>query len=191
MHGVNSVKLLRNKFVILYFLNFCFFNWYDCVLDLIKMFIFFICVCNMLRLHFKEYWPTIYPCGGRDSVVGIATRYVLDGSGFEPRPVQRDFLCSTFVQTGPRATLPPVRWVPGLFPGGKTVDVWRWPPTHIWRRVWKWVELYRYFPFVPPLTCYGVTFTFKYCTTRWVTVLRYCFSRILVSYWHSSAFVQK
>ena len=59
---------------------------------------------------------------GRDSAVGIATRYGLDGPGIESRrgkglPRSRPAL-------GP--TQPPV----DLFPGGKAAVAWRWPPTH-------------------------------------------------------------
>ena len=38
---------------------------------------------------------------GRDSVVGTATRYEMDGSGFEPR-FEQDILFSISVQPGPR-----------------------------------------------------------------------------------------
>jgi hypothetical protein len=50
-------------------------------------------------------------CVGRDSSVGIATRYGLDGLGIESR-WGAGF--SVPVQTGPGSTQPPVRWVPGL-----------------------------------------------------------------------------
>ena len=53
---------------------------------------------------------------GRDSVVGIATRYGLDGPGIESR-WRRDFPHPPRPALGP--TQPPVQWVPGLFPGGK------------------------------------------------------------------------
>ena len=59
---------------------------------------------------------------GRDSVVGVATRYGLDGPGIESwwgryfphlsRPVQG-------------LTQPPVQWVLDLFPGGKAAGPWR------------------------------------------------------------------
>ena len=53
---------------------------------------------------------------GRDSSVGIATRYGLDGPGIESRWGQ-DFLPPSRPAVGP--TQPPVQWVPVLFPGGK------------------------------------------------------------------------
>jgi hypothetical protein len=58
---------------------------------------------------------------GRDSAVGIATRYGLDGPGIESR-WGRDFPHPSRPALGP--TLPPLQWVPGLFPGGKAVGAW-------------------------------------------------------------------
>jgi hypothetical protein len=52
---------------------------------------------------------------GRDSVVGIATRYGLDGPAIESR-WGRDFPQLSRPALGP--IQPPVQWVPGLFPGG-------------------------------------------------------------------------
>ena len=49
--------------------------------------------------------------GGLDSVVGIATRYGLDGMGVECR-WGRDFPHPSRRALGP--TQPPVQWVPGL-----------------------------------------------------------------------------
>jgi hypothetical protein len=53
---------------------------------------------------------------GRDSSVGIATRYGLDGPGIESR-CGRDFPHQSRPALGP--TQPPIQWVPGLFPGVK------------------------------------------------------------------------
>ena len=52
---------------------------------------------------------------GRDSAVGIATRYGLDGAGIESR-WGRDFPHPSRPDVGP--PWPPVQWVPGLFSGG-------------------------------------------------------------------------
>ena len=51
---------------------------------------------------------------GRDSSVGIATRYGLDGPGIESR-WGRDFPPPFRPFLGP--TQPPVQWVPGPSPG--------------------------------------------------------------------------
>jgi hypothetical protein len=75
----------------------------------------------------------IYIYMGRDSSVGIATRYGLDGPGIESRwgEVFRN-----------RPDLP---WgLPNLlhngyrvFPGGKSAEAWRLPPTHLATRLRK------------------------------------------------------
>jgi hypothetical protein len=58
---------------------------------------------------------------GRNSSVGIATRYGLDGPGIEFR-WGRDFPQPSRSALGP--TQPPIQWVPGLFPGGKAAWAW-------------------------------------------------------------------
>jgi hypothetical protein len=58
----------------------------------------------------------------RDSSVGIASRYGLDGPGIESR-CERDFLHPSIPDLRP--TQPPMEWVPGLFPGSKAVGAWR------------------------------------------------------------------
>jgi hypothetical protein len=68
---------------------------------------------------------------GRDSSVGIATRYRLDGPGIESR-WGRDFQHPYRPVLGP--TQSPIHWVSGLFPGGKAAGAWSWPLTHIYRR---------------------------------------------------------
>ena len=55
-----------------------------------------------------------YYRNGRDSSVGIATRYGLDGLGIESR-WGRDFLHPSRPALEP--TQPPVQWVPGLSRG--------------------------------------------------------------------------
>ena len=63
---------------------------------------------------------------GRGSIVGIVTRYGLDGPRTESRwgryfpPPQ-----------------PPVQWLSGLFPEGQASGAWRYPLTPIQRRGWR------------------------------------------------------
>jgi hypothetical protein len=59
---------------------------------------------------------------GRDSSVGIATCYGLDGPGIESR-WGRDFPHRPSPALG--STQFPLQWVPGLFPGGKAARAWR------------------------------------------------------------------
>jgi hypothetical protein len=59
---------------------------------------------------------------GRDSLVGIATRYGLDGPGIESRWVQ------AFPHLSRPALEPtqlPIKWLPGLFLEGKAAGAWR------------------------------------------------------------------
>ena len=77
----------------------------------------------------------------RDTPVGIATRYGLEGPGIESW-WGRDF--SHPSRTDLRPTQPPIQWVPGLFPGGKAAGAWRWPHTPSSAEVKERVELYLY-----------------------------------------------
>ena len=63
--------------------------------------------------------------GGRDSSVGIATRYGPDGPGIESRWGGEIFHT---VPEGPPSLLHNGYRV---FPGGKAAEAWRWPPTPI------------------------------------------------------------
>jgi hypothetical protein len=65
---------------------------------------------------------------GRDSSVGIAARYRLDGPGIESR-WGRDFPHPSRPALG--STQHPIQRVPSLFPGGKAAGEWRWPFTRI------------------------------------------------------------
>jgi len=62
---------------------------------------------------------------GRDTAVGIATRYGLDGREIETR-WGRNFLQISIRELVP--TRSPVQWVPGLFFGGKAAEAWRLRP---------------------------------------------------------------
>jgi hypothetical protein len=74
---------------------------------------------------------------GRDSVVGIATRYGLDGPGIESR-WGRDF---------PHPSRPVLYSGYRVFPGGKVAGAWCWSPTPVFSaEVLNWVELYLYLP---------------------------------------------
>jgi hypothetical protein len=58
---------------------------------------------------------------GRDSSVGIATGYGMDGSGIESQ-WGRDFPHLSPPTLEP--TQPPIQWVQGISPGGKAVGAW-------------------------------------------------------------------
>jgi len=75
---------------------------------------------------------------GRDNVVGITTRYGLDGPGIESL-WGRDFTHPSRPALGP--IQPTIQWVPGLFLGGKAAGAWRLPPTPSSAEVKERVEL--------------------------------------------------
>jgi hypothetical protein len=82
---------------------------------------------------------------GRNSSVGIATRYRLDVPRFES-------LWGRYFPHSPRPALgpiqPPIQWVPCL-PGGKASGAWRWLPTPSRAEVKERVDLYLYSPSRP------------------------------------------
>jgi len=90
---------------------------------------------------------------GRDSSVGIAARYGLDGAGtesrwgrvFRTRP-DRPWAPSSLLYNGYR-----------VFPGGKTAGAWFWPPTLSSVEVKERVYLYLYSPFGPSWPVLGCT----------------------------------
>jgi hypothetical protein len=99
---------------------------------------------------------------GRDSSVGIATRYGLDGLGIAYR-WERDFQHPSRPALGP--TQPPIQWVPGLFTGvkrpGRGVD---YPPSSS-ARVKERVELYLCSPSGPSWPVLGRTSPLLYRTS--------------------------
>jgi hypothetical protein len=68
---------------------------------------------------------------GRDNAVGIATHYVLDDPGFEPRWEEILFRA---IHTGPRSIQPPLQWLTGLFPGSKAAGSGSDPSPPFWKR---------------------------------------------------------
>ena len=79
------------------------------------------CISLPVNLSFSIKFEPNDKNVGRDSSVGIATRYELDGPGIESR-LGRDFQHPSRPALGP--TQPPIQWVPGLFPGGKAAGAW-------------------------------------------------------------------
>jgi hypothetical protein len=62
----------------------------------------------------SKFYGLPYFHGSRDSVVGIATRYGLEGPGIESRWGE---IFRTYPHRAPGPTQPPVQWVPGLSRG--------------------------------------------------------------------------
>ena len=69
----------------------------------------------IFTLYIEIYYQLSVFLVGRDSSVGIATRYGLDGPGIESRWERRDFPHQSRPALGP--TQPPVTMGTGSFPG--------------------------------------------------------------------------
>jgi hypothetical protein len=88
-----------------------------------------------IRLKFGLTWGPNYIFearevnGGRDSSVGIATGYRLDGLGIESRWGGPRF--STPLQTDHGAHPAPYKMGTGYLSGGKAAGAWRWPSISI------------------------------------------------------------
>ena len=97
---------------------------------------------------------------GRDSSVGIATRYRLDGLGIESRWGGARF--SAPVQTGPEAYPDSCTTGTGCFPGVKRTGRGADHPPPSKRRGHEMVGLYLYLPSGPSWPVVGQTFTFTF-----------------------------
>jgi hypothetical protein len=76
--------------------------------------------------YYHKFWSIFLTEMGRDTSVGITTRYGLDGPGFESL-WGRDYLHPSRPALG--YTQSPVQWVTGLFPEGKEAGALGWPLT--------------------------------------------------------------
>ena len=89
-------------------------EWLRFCIDIFALF-----VTLNVRLKIRAWFVLV----GQDSSVGIAIRYGLDAPGIESR-WGRVFPHPFRPALG--TAQPHVKWVPGLFPGGKTAGAWRW-----------------------------------------------------------------
>jgi hypothetical protein len=103
----------------------------------------------MIIVSVVGYFDTYLCWVGRDSSVGVATHHGQDGPGIESRS-EGSFSAPS--RPALRSTQSPVRWVKGLFPGGKAAGALRWPPTRSSAEVKERVELYLYRPSAPSLS---------------------------------------
>ena len=116
------------------------------------------------RKRLKFFKCAVGKNGDRDSSVGIATRYGLNGGGFEPWWGQEiySFPRPCILAVGP--TQPRVQWVSGLFPGSKAARARRLTTTPTSHRDSDWVELYLFSPSVPAWHVTGRTLPYTLIT---------------------------
>jgi hypothetical protein len=116
-------------------------------------------LCNILQiLFYKLFWRA-----DRDSSVGIATRYGMDGTGIESRWEGEIFHIRPAPPSGPPSLL-----YNGYraFTGGKAAGAWRWPPIPSSAEVKERVELYLYTrPYRPswPVLEWTYLYLYRYC----------------------------
>ena len=116
------------------------------------------CLYSYLYLY-KYSWKECFVVG-RDSSVGIATRYGLDGPGIESR-WGRDFPHPSrpaLVPTQPQYN------EYRFFPADKAAGAWCWPPTPIKRRGWRKSRTIPLLPLWAFVSCSRVNFTFYLLT---------------------------
>ena len=112
----------------------------------------------------------LHPTMSRDSSVGIATRYGLDGPVIESR-WGRDFPHPS--RPVLRPTHSSIQWVPGLSRGGRAAWAWCWPPTLSKCRGHERVGLYLYSPSGPQWPVIGWTII-PYYTLMWTFIGKEC-----------------
>jgi hypothetical protein len=119
---------------------------------------------------------------GRDSVVGIATRYELDGPVRGSKPGGGEIF----------SIRPDLLWgLPSLvhneyrvIPRGKAAGTWRWPPTPSSAEVKERVELYLYSPSGPSWPVLGWTLILLVHFPRDIirhSILKFCFQSLFFS----------
>jgi hypothetical protein len=99
-----------------------------------------------------------YTSVGRDSAVGTATCYRLDGPGIESQR-GRELLHASRPALG--STQPPTQCLPRLS-GGKMAGTWLWPPTASNAKDNKRAQLYIYFPSRPSWSILVWTLAYLY-----------------------------
>jgi hypothetical protein len=121
---------------------------------------------------------------GRDTAVGIATRYGLDGTGIVSR-WGRNFLQPSRPDLVP--TLSSVQRVLSLFSGGKTAEAWRLPPIPSNPEVEERVKPYLYSPSGPSRPVLGWNLPFSF-TCMWKELAA---KNMKILCWFASYFVTR